>query len=103
RVDQIKCMAREMTLIGFRLDPDRKEFCAEISAARLVEADVANVVRIGRANIEALVKEALRGVGVRVDDQSGVVNLARLWADHGFGRRRCPRCSLGTGYAGREE
>ena len=69
RVDQIEGVLREVSLIGFGFDPDGKEFCAQISATRLVQTDVAYVVGISRADIEVFVEEALRRVSVRIDDQ----------------------------------
>ena len=58
-----------------------KNSAPEISGLGLVETDVARIVGIGRSDIVIFVEEALRRVGVRVDDDGGVVNLAGFGAD----------------------
>ena len=69
RVDQIEAVLGVVTLIGLGIDPDGKEFRAQITAPCFIEADVPDVIRIGRADVESLIEKALRRVGVRVDDQ----------------------------------
>ncbi len=81
RIDEIECMAGEVALIGFRLDPDGKELRPEVSGPGFVEADVALIFGIGRSDVEVFVEEALRGIGVRVNDDGGIVDLAGLLAD----------------------
>ncbi len=73
-----------MALVGFRFHPDGKELGAEIAGLGLVKTEVAVILGIGRSDVEALVEEALRGIGMRVDDDGGVVDLARLGADLGL-------------------
>ena len=85
-IDQIERVPREVSLIRLRIDPDRKEFRAQISAPRFVEADVSSILRIGRSNVEAFVEKSLRRVGVGVDDDGGIVNGARLRANRFIGR-----------------
>ena len=80
RIDQVERVPREMALVGLRINPDREELRAQISAPRLVEADVADVVGIGRADVESFVEKPLRRVGVGVHDQRGIVNLLRTGA-----------------------
>src|SRR5215471_5160912 len=74
RVDQIKSVLREATLIDRRIHPDRKELGAQIAGSGLVEADVAKVFRVGGPNVEVAIQESLRRVGMRVDHYGGVMN-----------------------------
>ena len=46
---------------------------------------MAGILGIGRADVEAFVEKALRGVGVGVDDDGGIVNLAGARADDQVG------------------
>ena len=46
RIDQIERVLGEMPLVGLRIHPDGKEFRAQISAPRLVQTDMANILRI---------------------------------------------------------
>ena len=73
-----------MALVGFRFHPDGKELGAEIAGLGLVETDMAGVFGIGRSDIVVLVEKTLRCIGVRVDDDGGVVNLTGLGADGGL-------------------
>ncbi len=84
RIDEIERVAGEMALVGFRLHPDGKELGAEIAGFRLVETDMALIFGIGRSDVVVFVEEALRGIGVRVDDDGRVVDLAGLLADRGL-------------------
>ena len=81
RIDEIERVAGEVALVGFRFDPDGKELGAEIAGLGLVEADVAGVFGIGRSDVVVFVEKALRSIGMRVDDDGGVVDLAGLGAD----------------------
>ena len=72
RIDQIERVLREVALIGLRVDPDGEELRAQIAAPGFVEADVADVFGIGRADVEAFVEKALRRIGMGVDDDGGV-------------------------------
>ena len=81
RINQIKGVFRVVPLIGLRFDPDRKEFRPKISPARLFEADMPNVVRIRRADVEALIEKSLRRIGVRVDYDGGIVDGPGFRAD----------------------
>ena len=93
-----KVWRAKSALIGFGVDPDGEKFGAQISAAGFVEADVAGVFGIGRTDVEAFVEEALRGVGVGVDDDGRIVNLAGARADDHVG---CAgRCLRGLGECG---
>jgi len=91
-IDQVEGVPRVVSLIRFWLDPYGEELGAQVSAAHLIEADVTDVVGIGRANVEAFVEKALGRVGVRVNHESGVVNLLRARA-HGNVRGSCRLCS----------
>ena len=84
RIDEIERVAGEVALVGFRVHPDGEELGAEIAGLGLVEADVAGVFGIGRSDVVVFVEKALRRVGVRVDDDGGVVDLAGLGADGGL-------------------
>ena len=84
RIDKIERVSGEVSLVGFRFHPDGKELGAEVSGLGFVEADVAGIFGIGRSDVVVFVEEALRGIGVRVDDDGGVVNLAGLGADSGL-------------------
>src|ERR1019366_2554598 len=84
RIDEIERVAGEVALVGFRVYPDRKELGAEIADFGLVETDVAGVFGIGRSNVVVFVEKTLRSVGVRVDDDAGVVNLTGVGADGGL-------------------
>src|ERR1017187_7531237 len=88
RIDQIKRVPRESSLVGLRVHPDGKKFRAQVSSPRLVEAKVAVVVGIRRADIEAFVKKPLRRIRVRVNDEGGIVNLSRTGADNHVGLSR---------------
>jgi hypothetical protein len=77
RIDEVERVAGEVALVGFRVDPDGKKFGAEIAGLRLVEANVAGVVWVGGFDIVIFVEEALRRVGVRVDDDGGVLRRRR--------------------------
>ena len=46
-VNQIERVLCKMALIGFGIYPDGEELCPEIAALSFVEAEVANVMRIG--------------------------------------------------------
>ncbi len=63
------------------LDPDGKEFGAEVAVADLVEVNVA-ATGVG-GDVEVFVEEALRRVGVSVNHDGGIVDGA------GVGFRRC--------------
>jgi len=56
--------AARSDFISFRINPDGKELRAQVAAFGFVEADVADIVGIGRAEVEVFVEETLRGVGV---------------------------------------
>src|SRR5260370_39857110 len=86
-IDQVKRVLCEMALIGFWLNPDGKEFGTQVTAASFIETDVPDVIRIGRADVEVLIEKALRGVGVGVDDDGGVVDGPGAGRD-GCGSRR---------------
>jgi hypothetical protein len=81
RIDEVESMAGEVALIGFGLDPNGEELRAEIASPGLVEANVAYVLGVLGADVIVLVEEALRGVGVGIDDNGGVVDLVGLSAD----------------------
>ena len=70
-----------MSLIHLWIDPYGKEFRPKISTPGLVEADVADVIRIRGTDVEALVEKPLRRIGVRIDHDRGVLNGTRLRAD----------------------
>ena len=55
-----------------------KNSAPRLPARAFVEADVTNVFWIGCADVEILVEEALRGVGVGIHDNCGVVDGASL-------------------------
>jgi hypothetical protein len=80
-IDEIERVTCEVALVGFRLDLDGEELGAEISGFRLLEADVAMVVGVGRSDVVALVEKTLRSVGMGVDDDGRVLNLIGLFAD----------------------
>lgn len=73
-INQVKSMLREYALIRFRLNPDGKEFGAQIAGLGFVEADVSDVFRGTVADIEAFIQKPLRGVRMRVHDDCGVVD-----------------------------
>ena len=77
RIDHVERGLGEMSAGSFRIGPDGKEFRAQVAGAGFVQADVADVLGVGVADIEVLVKKALRRVGVRINDDGGVVNGAR--------------------------
>ena len=83
RIDQIERVAGEVALVGLRLHPDGKELSAKIACLGFIEADVAVVLGVGRSDVEILVEKTLRRVGVGVDNQRRLVNLASLGADLG--------------------
>jgi hypothetical protein len=58
RIDQVQCMLREVSSVGCGIDPDGEELRSQISAAGLVKADVADVFRIGRADIVSSDRES---------------------------------------------
>ena len=76
---------REVVRVGARIDPDGEEFRAQVAGAGLVEADVADVCRIGAADIEVSVEKALRRVGMGIDDDGRIVNLLGFGGDGGAG------------------
>src|SRR5215469_9935519 len=80
-IDQVEGVLGEAPLVGCGIDPYGKELAAQISPAGLVQADVAFIVRISRADVEVFVEKTLRGIRVGIDDQSGVVNLVRPGAN----------------------
>src|SRR5262249_40866317 len=80
-VNQVEGVSREMSLVRFRFYPDGKEFGAQIPGLRLIEADVPVVAGISRADVEPAIEEALRRIGMRIDDQRRLVNLSRALAD----------------------
>src|SRR5208283_2474541 len=88
-------MARVVTLIRSRFHPDGEEFCAQISTPRLVQTDVANVVRVRRADVEAFVEKTLRRIGVGIDHNRRIMNLAGTRAN-GSARVRNLRSCQGT-------
>src|SRR5215467_6217639 len=92
RIDQIEGVFGEVPLVGFWIDPDGKELGTKIAVACLVEADMADVVGIGRANVEAFVKKSLWRVSMRIDYQSGIVNGMCFGTDATVSRFRL--CSL---------
>src|SRR2546423_15583562 len=75
-----------MAEAGSRLDPDGKKFRAQIAALNLPEVLV-TIMGIGvGGEIEALIEEALRRIGMCVNDDGGVVNGASLGRDIGGAR-----------------
>src|ERR1700722_9279687 len=81
-IDQIERVLGKVSSIRFRIYPDRKKFRSQISAPRFVEAYMADILWIRRANIESFVEKSLRRVGMGVDDDGGSVERARAFA-HG--------------------
>ena len=86
RVDQIEAVLCVIALVGLGIDPDGKEFRSQIAAPGFVETDVPDVVRVRRADVESLIEKALRGIGVRINDQGRVMNLTCFGADCGVWR-----------------
>ena len=80
-IDQVKGVLCEVTLGRRGISPNGKEFSAQISRARLIQADVAGIFGIRVADIVVFVEEALGRVGVRVYHDGGVVDLAGARAD----------------------
>src|SRR5947209_17270742 len=64
RIDQVERLLGEVSLIGLRINPDRKELRPKISALRLIQTDMPDVVRVGRANIKVLFEKALWSIGM---------------------------------------
>ena len=75
------------------LDPDGEELGGEVAAAGRVEGDHAAVVCGWRGEVPAVVEEALRGVGVSVDDDGGAVDFKSLGEEGWFGKRHESKCS----------
>ena len=72
-----------VALVGFGIHPDGKELRAQIAGASFVEADVADVFRVGVADVEVFVEKALRRVGMSVHDDGRFVDGACLGAEGG--------------------
>jgi len=70
-----------MSLVRLRINPDGKEFSAQIAGLGFVEADVADVVGIGAADVKAFIEKTLRRVGVRINDEGRIVYCLRSRAD----------------------
>src|SRR5579872_5545221 len=85
RVDEIECVFGETPLIDLRVYPDREEFGSQVSALRLVEADMAVVIWIRRTDIEIFIEKALWRIGVRVDDEGRIVDGAGFGAHNYVG------------------
>ena len=76
RIDHIERALGLVTFVRAGLDPDGEELRAQVAGLDLAEVQVAGagVLR----EIEVLVDKAARRVGMRVDDDGGVVNMASL-------------------------
>jgi hypothetical protein len=72
-VDQLQRPPGVMIFVEVGLDPDGEELRAEVALVRGVEVQLPAVERIGQ--VEVLVDETLRRVGVGVDDDGGAVEL----------------------------
>ena len=64
-----------LALVEIGLDPDGEELRAEVAFVDGVEIELAAVERI--AEVEVLIDEALRRVGMGVDDDGGAIDLLR--------------------------
>ena len=65
-----------MILIEIGLHPDREKLCAEVACFSRIEVQLAPIERIGK--VEVFVDEALRRIGVGVDDDCVPVNEDRV-------------------------
>jgi hypothetical protein len=64
-----------VSLVGLGLNPDSEEFGTQVALARSLQVEVAAVE--GIAEVEMIVEESLRRVGVRVDHEGGTVHRFR--------------------------
>ena len=78
RIDQIQRAPGVVAVEVTGLDPDGKEFGAEISLADFLQVDVALVPRGGGPDVESLIEKALRRIGVGVNHDGGIVEPTRL-------------------------
>ncbi len=104
RVDHVERALGFVAFIRLRLDPDGKEFRAQIAGLDLVEIHVAGagVLR----EIEILVDETAGRVGVSVDDDGRIVDGSPALVRGSFGLRRrrlCRRGDLGHHQSGEQQ
>jgi len=71
-VDQLQGAAGVLALVLDGFDPDGEELRAQVAFVDGVEIEIAAVERIGE--VKVLIDKALRGVGVGVDDDGGVMD-----------------------------
>ena len=77
-IDQFQGAPRVMALVKIGLDPDRKELRAKVAFFGGVKIEIATVELVGK--VVVFVEHALWRVGVRVDNDSGIVyGFGGLW------------------------
>src|SRR5579863_1351036 len=73
-INEIKRVFGEVPLVRLRIDPDGKKLSTQVTGTSLVQADMAEILGIGAADIEVIVHKTLGCVGVRVYDDGRVMN-----------------------------
>ena len=77
-IDQLQGAPRVVALVKVRLDPDREELRAKVALLGRVEIEIAAIELVGK--VVVLVDQPLRRIGMRVDNDSGVVySFGGLW------------------------
>ena len=84
-VDEVEGAAGVVAFVEFGLDPDGEEFRAEVALLRGGEVEIAAVEGLGE--VVMVVEHALRGVGVGVDDDGGVMHGGRIGGSGFVGHR----------------
>src|SRR5579872_1183361 len=73
RIDELQGAVREPAFIWDRIDPYGEELRAQVAFSGRLEIEIACAQRI--AEVEVLVDEALRGIGMGVNNDRGLLNL----------------------------
>src|SRR5579871_6760520 len=97
RIDKAQRSLRVLALEALRLNPDGEELGAKIPAAHRLQIEIS--AGQGAGEIEIVVQNALRRVGVAVNHDGGLVNrfrVARVYGHwHSVKGSRMPRRSRG--------
>src|ERR1700693_845905 len=76
-----------MVLVRFGVDPYGEELRSQISSFGLFEADVVFIFGVRRADVIVLIKETLRRILVRVNDEGGFLYAASARTEGGVLRK----------------
>src|SRR5215472_6552799 len=77
RINEIQRAPSIVALELFGLNPNGKKFCTQVAASGFGEINMTVIAGRWTRHIEIFVEQALRGIGVGVNNDGGAMNL--LW------------------------